>query len=96
MAQVPAMPVYSEQVVDFFSKLSIKLLKDKRTKKYPDILSYAFWIRRSSLEQEREKHLSWKDRIGRGVTFHYAPANVPVNFVVSMTSAMSAGNACVI
>ena len=96
MAQVPAMPVYSEQVVDFFSKLSIKLLKDKRTKKYPDILSYAFWIRRSSLEQEREKHLSWKDRIGRGVTFHIAPSNVPVNFVVSMTSAMLAGNACVI
>ena len=96
MAQVPAMPMYSEQVVDFFSKLSIKLLKDKRTKKYPDILSYAFWIRRSSLEQEREKHLSWKDRIGRGVTFHIAPSNVPVNFVVSMTSAMLAGNACVI
>lgn len=96
MAQVPAMPMYSEQVVDFFSKLSIKLLKDKRTKKYPDILSYAFWIRRSSLEQEREKHLSWRDRIGRGVTFHIAPSNVPVNFVVSMTSAMLAGNACVI
>ena len=41
-------------------------------------------------------HLNIEKRIGRGVTYHIAPSNVPVNFAVSMTSALLAGKACVI
>lgn len=96
MQQIQALPMFSKQVVQFLGKLSQALLKDKKAKAFPDILSYAFWIRKSSIEQEKEKHLHIENRMGRGIAFHIAPSNVPINFAVSMTSALLAGNACIL
>lgn len=96
MQKVRALPIFSEQVINFLGKLSQSLLRDKRAKAFPDILSYAFWIRKSSIEQEKKKRFHIENRIGRGITFHIAPSNVPINFAVSMTSALLAGNACVL
>lgn len=96
MQKVRALPIFSEQVINFLGKLSQSLLRDKRAKAFPDILSYAFWIRKSSIEQEKKKRFHIANRIGRGITFHIAPSNVPINFAVSMTSALLAGNACVL
>jgi Acyl-CoA reductase (LuxC) len=35
-------------------------------------------------------------RLGRGVTVHIAPANVPVNFAYSLVCGLLAGNACIV
>ncbi len=96
MQTVRALPVFSEQAVNFLGKLSQALLKNKRAKAFQDIYSYAFWIRKASLEKEKQKHLNIENRIGRGITFHIAPSNVPINFAVSMTSALLAGNTCIL
>lgn len=96
MRQVRALPMFSEQVTAFLGTLSQALLKDKRAKAFPDVLSYAFWIRKSSLEKEKQNHIHIENRIGRGIAFHIAPSNVPINFAVSMTSALLAGNACIL
>ena len=96
MKTLRVLPMFSEQAVNFLGKLSQVLLKDKRTKSFPDILSYAFWMRNASIEKEKQKHLHIENRIGRGITFHIAPSNVPINFAVSMTSALLAGNACIL
>lgn len=96
MPAVRALPMCSEPVLHFLVSLSQMILKDKRTKAYKDVLSYAFWIRRSSLEQAAKGHLNIGNRMGRGITFHIAPSNVPINFAVSMTSALLAGNACIL
>lgn len=96
MKTVRCLPIFSQQVVSFLGDLSKELRRDSRSSYYADILSYAFWIRNASIEKEKEKHLFLYNRIGRGVTFHIAPSNVPINFAVSMTSALLAGNACVI
>lgn len=93
---VPALPAFSEQVIYFLDELSKHLRKNPETKNYTDVLSWAFWIRRASVEKEKENHILWEKRMGRGVAYHIAPSNVPVNFAVSMTSALLAGNACVI
>ena len=96
MQTIPVLPAFSDEAVDFLGKLSQALLKDKRTKSFPDISSYAFWIRGASLEKEKQKHRNLEHRMGRGVAFHIAPSNVPINFAVSMTSALLAGNASVL
>lgn len=88
----PALPVFSSQVVDFLADLSRELLADRRVREYVDVTSYAYWIRKASLLQVKEKHTDRKYRLGRGVAFHVAPSNVPVNFAVSMTSSLLAGN----
>lgn len=92
MPETPALPMFSEQAVDFLAALSKTLLKDKRTRQHVDVTSYAYWIRKASIESVKVKHRDYENRIGRGVAFHIAPSNVPVNFAVSMTSSVLAGN----
>lgn len=94
--KIPALTTFSDEAVAFLNDLSKELRRDPRTKELLDIQSYAFWIRKSSLEKERSQHVGLENRMGRGVAFHIAPSNVPVNFAVSMTSSLLAGNACII
>lgn len=92
----PAFPMFAEHVVDFLADLSKKLLTDRNNKAYVDVMSYAYWIRRASINEAKLKHTDYNMRLGRGVAFHVAPSNVPVNFAVSMTSSLLAGNATII
>lgn len=96
MQNVPALPTFSNQAIAFLADLSRDLLKDVRTRQYVDVVSYAYWIRKASIENVRSKHLDYHCRLGRGVAFHIAPSNVPVNFAVSMTSSLLAGNCTLI
>lgn len=93
---ISSLPMFSDNVIEFLNALSRKLQKDRRSKGLTDVLSYAFWIRKASVIRARDKHLGYENRIGRGVAFHIAPSNVPVNFAVSMTSSILAGNASII
>lgn len=92
----PALPTFSNEAVEFLSALSKEILKDKRSRNNVDVMSYAYWIRKASLEEAKSKHVDRNARIGRGVAFHVAPSNVPVNFAVSMTSSILAGNITII
>lgn len=94
--RISALPMFSQRVMDFLADLSRILMKDKQAKEYVDIISYAYWIRQSSLEEEKRTCIDYEHRIGRGVAFHVAPSNVPVNFAVSMTSSLLAGNGSII
>lgn len=91
-----AMPIFYEEVISFLDSLSKKLLKDKEARKYPDLIAFAFWIRKESLLSMAEKYNDGKSRIGRGVVFHITPSNIPVQFAVSMVYALIAGDASVI
>lgn len=92
---IPAFRVFSNEIVGFLSDLSRELLSIKGIRQHQDVLSYAYWIRKASIEKEKESY-DLEHRLGRGVAFHIAPSNVPVNFAVSMTSSLLAGNITVI
>lgn len=94
--KLPALCMFSQEMMSFLADLSRTLLSDKRTKDYVDVLSYAYWIRNASLLKERDKYPDRESRLGRGTAFHIAPSNVPVNFAVSMTSSLLAGNGCIV
>ena len=95
ISAVATMPTFDDLTVDFLNELSRALLSKAEYRTYVDLMSYGFWIRKSHLMKERVRY-EGRFRMGRGVAFHIAPSNVPVNFAVSMTSALLAGNACVI
>lgn len=95
-AETPVLPMFSEQMKSFLSDLSRELFADPRSKGYKDVLSYAYWIRSSSLQQAESRHNDVDMRLGRGLALHIAPSNVPVNFAVSMTSSALAGNISVV
>lgn len=94
--KTPALPIFSDILISFLNDLSKRLRRNAEAKEMQDVLSYAFWIRKASVEKEKNNHINIERRMGRGVTFHIAPSNVPINFAVSMTSALLAGNACII
>lgn len=96
MEDTPALPIFSDKIVEFLINLSNELLHDNQAKKFGDIIAYAFWIRRASIESTYRKYAGEKSRIGRGMAFQVAPSNIPVQFAVSMTYALIAGNTSVI
>ena len=96
-SKTPALPVFSDKAVVFLSELSKELLAIPGIRNHTDVMSYAYWIRKASLEQAKKEVVrEGINRLGRGVAFHIAPSNVPVNFAVSMTSSLLAGNISII
>ncbi|MCI9002112.1 MAG: long-chain-fatty-acyl-CoA reductase [Oscillibacter sp.] len=93
MSATPVLPAFSERAVSFLAQLSRLLLRDRRSG--VDVKSYAYWIRKASLEAAAREG-DYRNRLGRGVALHIAPSNVPVNFAVSMTSSLLAGNCTVV
>ncbi len=96
-SDIPALPMFSDKAVNFLAELSKELLAIPGIRSHLDVMSYAYWIRKASLEQTRKEFV--RDdviKIGRGVAYHIAPSNVPVNFAVSMTSSLLAGNISII
>jgi hypothetical protein len=87
---------FSLEVMNFLVDLSTALIGDLRVKNLPDLYSFGFWCRRTSLESMRRRYSDIDQRLGRGVVFHIAPSNVPMNFVYSLVAALLSGNASIV
>ena len=97
LARLPALPPFAESVLSFLASASADLLKDQEARAYPDVVTFAFFCRRANLERLRQDdEAALSNRLGRGLTFHVAPSNVPINFAYSLVSALLAGNACIV
>jgi hypothetical protein len=83
---------FSDEVIEFLHALSGMILKDKEAKKYPDVITFAFYCRRANLLALKKKYLSEELRLGRGIIFHVAPSNVPINFAYSLIAGLLSGN----
>lgn len=92
-ARVP----FDDTVIEFLNDVSRELMRNKETRKFSDVVTFAFWIRKSSVLKLKER-FEKKDeiRFGRGVAFHIAPSNVPVNFAYSLAAGLLTGNANVV
>lgn len=95
MPNVKVLPIFSDLIMQFLAELSTKLLTKVKTREFMDVISYAFWIRKGHTEKHKGFYKT-DERMGRGIALHFAPSNVPVNFAVSFTSALLAGNPCIV
>lgn len=94
--EIKPFPVYSEIAIMFLDELSRTLRSDKESKEYPDILTFAFWCRKANLMKLKGEFQSQFPRIGKGLLFHIAPSNVPINFAYSLAFGILAGNGNVV
>lgn len=84
-------------VIKFLADLSEMLRKDKLASQYSDIVTLAFFCRKANLKALEIPYLEIKKKtISRGVSFHIAPSNVPINFAYSLVSGLLSGNACIV
>jgi len=91
------MAPFTEAVIDYLNDLAKTLLVDPRTREFPDVLTFAFYCRKGNLIGLREKDSVLEEvRLGRGLIFHIAPSNVPVNFAYSLIAGLLSGNTNVV
>lgn len=95
--EVPWIP-FDDRVVEFLDAWSKVLLKDREAKQYPDVVTFAFWIRKANVVALKKRFVGDDDitRIGRGMVFHIAPSNVAVNYAYSLVAGLLMGNANVV
>lgn len=100
MPGVTPLQPFDDVILDFLDCLSKELLHDREAKKYPDVITFAFWIRRANVLRIRDRFCGGTEagyiRLGRGMAFHIAPSNVPVNYAYSFATGLLTGNANVI
>ncbi len=88
---------FAPEALDFLSALSAALLKDREVKAYPDVITFAYFCRKAHLTRLQEEYAGRLDgRLGRGVVFHIAPGNVPINFAYSLAAALLSGNGSIV
>ena len=95
VCNLPMRPCAAD-ILNFCRNLAEGLRKDPAAKTWPDIMSLAFWCRKGNLKKIAEVFESEEGRLGRGLTFHIAPANIPVNFAFSYLFSLLAGNANIV
>ncbi len=100
-AQLPDIPAkipFDDSILDFLNDVSRELLRNQAAKAYSDVVTFAFWIRKSSVMKlkERFENKGGLIQLGKGIVFHIAPSNVPVNFAYSMVSGLLTGNANIV
>lgn len=94
MCDVATKQPFDEEVVAFLNDISKELMRDKDAKSFPDIVTLGFWLRKASISSLKERFCANDAfRVGRGVAFHIAPSNVPVNYAYSLFTGLICGNA---
>ncbi|MCI8466547.1 MAG: long-chain-fatty-acyl-CoA reductase [Lachnospiraceae bacterium] len=90
--EVKALEVFHPNILMFLETLSSKLLKDATIRQYSDVVAFAFWIRKKNLEHLSETYKNGFLRMGRGIVFHITPANIPIQFAISLIYGLLSGN----
>ncbi len=96
-----ALTPFDSNICQFLNDLSDFLIKAHESRKYPDVMTFAFWIRKASVLQFKENFEIKQDKetkryLGLGTLFHIAPSNVPVNFAYSLSVGLMLGNANIV
>lgn len=94
----PVKQVFSDLLASFLSDLSKSILKDKSAKAFPDLITFAYFSRKSNLQKFKgnELNLMGRRQFGRGVCLHIAPSNIAMNFAFSFVMGLMAGNVNII
>ena len=95
LPEIPAKQPFDESILDFLNDVSRELMGNRTAKAYSDLVTLGFWLRKGSLKklQERFETRDGFFHLGKGVAFHVAPSNVPINFAYSLAAGLLMGNA---
>ena len=83
MPKQRALKPFASEIADFLDALSGEIRKDPSYRTMPDVAAFAFWCRRANVLLLARGYET-ENRLGRGVSLHFAPSNIPVLFAFSM------------
>lgn len=94
--EIKPMIPYSDMVCEFLNEISSKLMKSPIIRTYTDLSALAFWSRKGNIQKLKEQFGDNSNRLGRGLCFHIAPSNIPINSIFSYFFGLLAGNANIV
>lgn len=85
---------FDDDVMRFLNDVSKEIMSIKETREYADVVTLAFWLRKASLMKLKERFHKQSSNLhlGKGLAFHIAPSNVPVNYAYSLVTGLLMGN----
>lgn len=97
---IPFAP-FDVRVLDFLDALSRAIRALPGEEAGEELRALGFWLRRAHLLELKERYdgrsgPSSESRLGLGLSFHIAPANVPLMFAYSLAIGLMAGNSCLV
>lgn len=88
---------FENNICEFLNEVSKIIMKDTEAKQFPDVITFGFFCRKANVEQIKNSYEGRiNDRLGRGLTFHIAPSNVPINFAYTLVAGLLSGNRCIV
>ncbi len=83
-------------ILDFISDLSVLILKNKKLRIYPDLITFGFWCRKSNIINLKKKFFKNEIKKNIGLIFHIPPTNVPISLGYSFVFGLLSGNSNII
>jgi hypothetical protein len=96
ITKIKVLKPFDDLVVDFLNTVSKELMTGRATRQFPDVVTLGFWLRKSSIISLKDRFIHDDNHVGRGVVFHIAPSNVPVNYAYSLFTGLMCGNANIV
>ena len=90
------LPPYHDVICSFLGDFSKAIQRNSRAAAFPDILSFAFFCRKANIVKLKLGYKEVDSRLGRGIVFHIAPSNVPINFAFSYVFGLLSGNSNIV
>ena len=87
---------FEPTVLDCLGEISAAIMKSTVGRQFPDLMAFAFYTRKANLQRLAASLKPDEIRLGRGLCFHVAPANIPINFAFTWMFSLLAGNANVV
>ena len=87
---------FEPTVLDCLGEISAAIMKSPVGRQFPDLMAFAFYTRKANLQKLAASLTPDEIRLGRGLCFHVAPANIPINFAFTWMFSLLAGNANVV
>ncbi len=84
--------IFNSEVINFLNSLSKKIAKNSKAKKFPDLVSFSFWCRKSNLLKLKQNYSKKELVVGKGTVLHICPSNVPMNYAYSFAFGLLSGN----
>jgi hypothetical protein len=95
IAALPAWKPFDDRLVAFVGRLSQLILSSPGVRRFPELAALGHWFRKARLVEMSRALASQAGtgiRVGRGLAFHLAPANVDSVFMYSWLLSLLAGN----
>lgn len=93
----PAQVPFSDSSLEFLAQLSSRIFSITKHSRHPDLVALGYWLRRANLDlMRRSVYNQHKHSLGRGISLHFPPKNVPLNAAYSMALGLLSGNSCVV